>query len=283
MMQHSEIRGVGGTALVVAAARAQESSREDHLFNDPFAEALAGDVGKKFLESGHPFMPAAETLVCIRTKVIDDHVMKCVKKNIDQIVILGCGMDTRAFRLQLPEHMHVYEVDFPNVLHYKNRILDQLKAHPKCKRFCIESDLSKPEWKNDLTMVGFNPQKPALWILEGLLPYLSEEQVNQLMESIRDLSANGSQIILEVAKSPFLAELRNKHQQLLQSEFQSDLRFACDDPLENLLVKFGFNLEANMFTLWDAVKFYKLDEKRDISKFKQSLEGILFAIGAKSF
>jgi methyltransferase (TIGR00027 family) len=109
--------GVGLTALVAAYARAQESRRPDRLFDDPVAELFvtaavgateggrlprlgpANEDGDSELWNGlHPILSS-------RTPFYDKHILRGVLQGCRQLVLLGAGLDARAFRLDLPTDM----------------------------------------------------------------------------------------------------------------------------------------------------------------------------------
>lgn len=108
---------------------------------------------------------------------------------IYQVVLFGAGMDTRAFRLKWSKKTHVYEVDRPENSAKKELILKQVSA--KCTRSVIEYDFTQ-DWITKLINKGYRPDLPSIWLLEGLLMYLSEWEVYQLLTKIWDLTAKGS-------------------------------------------------------------------------------------------
>ena len=86
------------TASWTAAVRAQESEREDRLFDDPWASALAGADGLAWLEQGSAESAVADVL---RTRFFDDYLLRVAREEgIRQVVLVGAGLDTRAFRLE---------------------------------------------------------------------------------------------------------------------------------------------------------------------------------------
>jgi methyltransferase (TIGR00027 family) len=106
-----------------------------------------------------------------------------------QIVILGSGLDTRAFRLPLASTINLYEIDLPEIINYKLNILNGVM--PKCNYHPIKGDL-KQEWADKLLESGYETNKPTVWLLEGLLMYLDETKVHQLLKTISELSIVGS-------------------------------------------------------------------------------------------
>ncbi len=183
---------VGGTAYWIAAARARETARPDRLFADPYAEALAGDRGRRILERAeaptgrpNPFLP-------IRTRHFDDVLMAgTARERPGQVVLLGAGLDTRAFRLPLPEGLRLFELDGAEVFAEKERVLARLGARPRCRRRLVPVDLAG-SWAAEILAAGFDLAVPTAWLAEGLLFYLPGEAVRALLARAAQLSAPGS-------------------------------------------------------------------------------------------
>lgn len=182
--------GVGETARWMAASRDRESRRPDRLFNDPFASALAGPDGPGLLtyfhpayasDTGNPYLP-------IRTRWFDDYLMQHVQPGW-QVVGIGAGLDTRAFRLQWPERITLFEVDQPAVLDYKERRL--AGALERCDRRLVRMNLAD-DWPAALRDAGFDPERPTVWFAEGVLFYLPEKLAATVLRQIADLSQPGS-------------------------------------------------------------------------------------------
>src|SRR5262245_15323522 len=119
--------GVGTTATMVAAARAMASQQPQAIINDPWAAPLVEAVGIKpltrMVELGMP--PADDTLApekrlqpmidsfAVRTRFFDEFFANATGSGIRQVVILGAGLDARAYRLWWPQNTVIYEVDLP--------------------------------------------------------------------------------------------------------------------------------------------------------------------------
>lgn len=188
------------TALWTAAARAYETTRKDRLFNDPLAKALAGDIGEEFF---HDMDAQDNPYLIIRTRYFDDVVQSVVKSGVRQMVLLASGLDVRAFRLNLPSDMTLYELDQPELFAYKEPILQQEQVQPICRRITIDTDLIKDDWTLKLLESDFNTAHPTLWIAEGLLEYLPIMAVQNLMQKVNQLSAAKSWFTADVLSAAF--------------------------------------------------------------------------------
>jgi methyltransferase (TIGR00027 family) len=194
------LAGVGKTALGVAAVRAHESGRPDRLFDDPFAASFVAAVPGAFPERAQrsdeqrSVGAAFATHAVIRTRFYDDYLLAA---DAHQVVLLAAGLDTRAFRLPWPDHVRVFEVDLPEVLAFKQTVLDARAAAPACVRTTVAADLSAPDWADHLAAGGFDPAVPTAWLIEGVLIYLTHEAAAALLARVDRLSAPGSRVAFE--------------------------------------------------------------------------------------
>lgn len=194
-------RLLGSTARWTAGVRARESLREDRLFNDLWAAALAGAEGQEWAEhrSGDDGVSIA-----IRTRFFDDFLQRVTgERSIQQVVLMAAGMDTRAFRLSWPKQTRLFELDQPQVLQYKGQILRSAGAQPASERHAIEVDLTGP-WAETLITAGFDPHQTSAWLLEGFLHYLPIENITRMLDEITGLAAPGSWIGFDIINSSML-------------------------------------------------------------------------------
>lgn len=165
---HDEIEHVSDTALMVAACRAIETEREDGQVRDPFAARLAGERGMAFARSG-PFLDMVSFAVGFRARIMDELILEIVQSGqIETVVNLGAGLDTRPWRLDVPPTLRWIEADFEGILEYKHSRM--ASETPRCKLERFPADLASPESRTRLfERVGSGL---ALMITEGLLMYL---------------------------------------------------------------------------------------------------------------
>ncbi|AUS81102.1 SAM-dependent methyltransferase [Actinoalloteichus sp. AHMU CJ021] len=209
--------GVGLTAFMVAAARAMETHRTDSLASDPYAEhfvraapacadwplriehAPGGDANPLWGRLGRYFG--------LRTRVLDDFVARALGSGTRQAVLLGAGLDSRAFRLDWPTGCVVFELDQPTVLGFKQDVLDGIGATPRASRRPLGCDL-RDDWAPMLLDAGFDPALPTVWLAEGLLLYIPADGEGRLIETIDRLSAPGSALAFEIKRGTELPEVR---------------------------------------------------------------------------
>lgn len=214
------------TAKWIAAARANESARPDRLFSDPFAGALAGEAGAGILARSEAASGGENPFLPVRTRYLDDLLLAA---GAPQAVLLGAGLDTRAYRLAIGEQTRVFELDRAEVLDEKDRILSGLGAHPLCRRQTVPTNLAGP-WMDDLTAAGFDAGVPAVWIAEGLFYYLDQKAVRRLLRGARQLSAVGSMFAADVFGTGILEQPQIKPYLQWLETVGLPPPFATDDP-----------------------------------------------------
>ena len=190
--------GVGATALGVAWARAQEASSECALFTDTYAQRfIDAAIARGWqLPPAHMVerIRAISNYAASRTKWFDDFFVAAGAHGIAQAVILAAGLDARAWRLPWGDDSVVFEIDQPKVLAFKAETLTD--DRPAARYVAVPIDL-RQDWPKALRDAGFDPQEPAAWAAEGLLPYLPAEGQDLLFERIHELSAPGSRVAVE--------------------------------------------------------------------------------------
>ena len=172
------LRNVSDTAWLVAALRATESERPDALFNDPYARLLVGARGQAIVDSMSPGYDMS-WFMAVRTALLDELILRTVKdKGINCVVNLACGLDTRCYRLPVPSHVHWFDVDLAGVMDYRASVLKD--AASSCTVTTRSVDLSDDTARRNLLAEASQTGKNILVITEGLLPYLSVENVTAL-------------------------------------------------------------------------------------------------------
>lgn len=201
-------QAVSSTAHLIAFVRASEAKvhKEDKWFEDPYAEALAGEVGAKavsLIGEEDKVTPGERkrflNAISARTKVIDDYVLESLAAGIEQIVVFGAGLDTRPWRLHLPppqdRRVSYFEIDFPEVFNYKLGVLAEQQAVSDFDYHSVVADLSIPSWPDTLAAAGFQRDAKTLVLMEGFANYLTEEELTILMSRLSQILPIGSRLI----------------------------------------------------------------------------------------
>lgn len=231
MREGTGLSTLEATARWTAAVRATESARADGLFHDPWAAALAGEEGQAWIAQRTTDRVAS---IVLRTRFFDDFLQRATQEGgIHQVVLMAAGLDTRAFRLDWPAGTCIFELDQPGVLRYKAQILALAGAEPTCARWAVEVDLGGP-WQEALDAVGFDPRIPALWLLEGLLFYLPDDQLWRILDQVTGLGASGSFLGFDVVNGVMLTHPLTRDWVEMQAAAGAPWLGVLDDPVAYL-------------------------------------------------
>jgi methyltransferase (TIGR00027 family) len=245
------IRNVSDTARWVAVYRAEETERPDALFRDPFARRLAGEQGEQIAKA-MPFGDAMSWSMVTRTVLIDDLVREEVAAGVDTVINLAAGLDTRPYRMLLPPSLKWIEVDLPEILAYKEEILAGEKPVSSLER--IRLDLSEMQARRELFADLGRRSNRALVITEGLLIYLTSEEVAELAKDLA-VPASFQSWILDLISPGGLNMLRNSmHRELAQS---APFKFAPPEG-PNFFVPYGWTPIAVHSLLKNAARLKRL-------------------------
>ncbi|MGG6241597.1 SAM-dependent methyltransferase [Nodosilinea sp. AN01ver1] len=243
------------TAQIVAAKRAIEQSLPVPLFNDPYAATLAGDEVENLLSkwqkvaerqgrSLEDVIAKRTRYIAIRTRFFDGLLLATLSQLSEpQVVILGSGLDTRAYRLPWPVATNLYEVDLPEVLDYKANALWNIK--PNCRHHMIAGDLENFQtgWIARLLEAGLKQENPTIWILEGVVMYLPEPSAHSLLRTVAALSCPGSVLGMDMVRSGSIRaaeSAKNSDRGRVVRHWQ----FGCDEP-QQLLRGYGWSAEVS--------------------------------------
>jgi methyltransferase (TIGR00027 family) len=175
------IRHISDTARWAAVYRARETERPDAVFRDPLARKLAGERGEEIAKS-LPFHEENSWSWIARTVAFDRIITAEIKAGADMVVNLAAGLDARPYRMDLPTSLQWFEVDFPEILEYKEQLLAKDKPHCMLER--VKMDLADSTERAKLfEKLGARASK-VLIISEGLLIYLTAEEVGKLAEDL---------------------------------------------------------------------------------------------------
>jgi len=175
-LPHGEITHVSDTALMVAACRALEFESPDGFVQDPFAARLAGERGMAILRK----LPNPEMMrfgIGVRCRFMEELLLDALASEpIATVLSMGCGLDTRPWRLELPPGLRWIEVDFADMLDYKDALMSAEK--PRCRRERLTADVNDAGQRRAFYAAA--GPAPALMITEGLLMYLPAATVEAL-------------------------------------------------------------------------------------------------------
>lgn len=183
-----------------------EKPENERLCYDPLAIAFIGKTNRIigmipplrrlalwYLDKKHPRLIDCTPA---RTRYIDEYVNHCIDSGIEQLIILGAGYDSRAYRMErLKEKVTVFEIDLPAIQKLKieklKKVLDTLPNNV----VYIPIDFNKETLSQKMLQSEYDKDKKSLFIWEGVTPYLTAEAVDETLHFIARNSSPGSSII----------------------------------------------------------------------------------------
>jgi len=212
-----EISHVSDTALLVAACRALEAEDADGFVHDPFAERLAGERGKAMFQAP----PHPQTMrfgIAVRSHFMEELLLETLDAGaIRTVLSVGCGLDTRPWRLELPADLRWIEVDFADMLDYKETLLADVK--PQCRRERFTADLNDAEQRR--AVMAHAGEAPTFMITEGLLMYLPGATVEAIAaEAWRDSAV--THWMCDVTTTAFMQAMNPQSMRTVQHVQASD-------------------------------------------------------------
>ncbi len=193
------------TAVMVCMGRAIANGRIED-FQDPTALVLLPDDAKPRVEAvrigaaaqtireraQRAYLVRQSQLMVVRTTAIDNAVREAAH---EQIVILGAGLDGRAWRLDALHDAVVFEVDHPDSQADKRKRVSGLEQRAREVRF-VAVDFTRDDLDAALTAAGHDPSKPTTWIWEGVVMYLAQPDIEKTLEILQRRSATKSRLIV---------------------------------------------------------------------------------------
>jgi len=140
-------------------------------------------------------MPGSLGSILGRTCYIDDVLRRSLSEGIDQLVILGAGFDSRAYRMPGIDQVEVFEVDLPGLIQVKqDRVEKVLGAAPEHVTF-VGIDFDQHSLGDVLEAVGYRSGARTLFIWEGVTQYITPEAVDDTLQFVSGASGKGSGIV----------------------------------------------------------------------------------------
>lgn len=184
MSETNSIRNVSDTARWVAIYRAMESERPDAIFRDPYARRLGGERGEAIVRE-LPDGTAMSWPLVVRTAVMDDIILRCVREGARTVLNLAAGLDARPFRMDLPPDLRWLHVDMPEMVDYFREHM--AGETPRCRLEYRAADLRDAGVRRDV-LADAAREGPVLAITEGLLIYLQADDVAALARDLNDVA-----------------------------------------------------------------------------------------------
>ncbi|CAN5377837.1 hypothetical protein BH11PSE11_BH11PSE11_26210 [soil metagenome] len=175
-----QLNAISKTAYYTCAIRVLDARKHDSICNDALAERFMTPEGKAIRDQ-ITAPPKAQAGISVRHRIIDDLLREILKTDPDTaVVILGCGFDTRAFRIRGGQWI---EIDESPVIDLKNKLLPASECGNTLRRIGI--DFSKETLESRLP--GFDASRNVVVVVEGVFYYLSQAQTDTTLAALRKM------------------------------------------------------------------------------------------------
>jgi methyltransferase (TIGR00027 family) len=192
------------TALGAAALRAAHQVLEHgRIFADPLALRILGpDAESLVREAGDdPARRRLRLFIAVRTRFAEDALAASVAQGVRQLVVLGAGLDTYAYRTALGDRLRVFEVDHPATQAWKReRLTESSIALPSALTFA-PVDFERETLADGLANAGFDPSTQTFFTWLGVVPYLSEDAVFSTLRFVAGIPG-GAHVVFDYANPP---------------------------------------------------------------------------------
>jgi methyltransferase (TIGR00027 family) len=195
------------TALAAAAHRAVHQVLEKgRIFTDPLALRIVtqdGDDAEELVRDAdrNPHRRAMRLFIAARTRFAEDALTAAVAVGVTQLVVLGAGLDTYAYRGAMRDRLRIFEVDHPATQAWKRqRLADADIPLPHMLTFA-PVDFERSTLDEGLAAAGFDPAQRSFFTWLGVVPYLTEEAAFATLTFIASLPG-GAEVVFDYSNPP---------------------------------------------------------------------------------
>jgi len=192
------------TAMSAAAHRAVHQILEQGaIFSDPLAVRILGeDIEEAAREAqDNPSRRILRLFIALRTRFAEDSLRTAVARGVAQLVVLGAGLDTYAYRNELGEKLRVFEVDHPATQAWKRERLAEANIPLPPSLTFAPVDFERETLAGGLAAAGFDAAQQTFFTWLGVVPYLTEQAVFSTLAFIANLPA-GAHVVFDYSNPP---------------------------------------------------------------------------------
>lgn len=193
------------TAWMAAAHRAAHQVLERGLiFSDPLALRILGQDAETVARDAldHPERRGMRAFIAARAHLAESALAAAVEqRGVSQLVVLGAGLDTFAYRNPLADRLKVFEVDHPATQAWKRRRLDEAGIAAPGDLVYAPVDFERQALLDGLAAAGFDPARRTFFLWLGVVPYLTAEAVRATLQTIGGLPGGG-EVAFDYADPP---------------------------------------------------------------------------------
>ncbi len=248
------------TALGIAVMRAVESEKPagERICYDPYARRFVPGwlyaMTRFFIRTGYAEWRGrgVNGFLAARDRYIDDFLAECLEDRFDQLVILGAGLDSRAYRFEaLRQGTRVFEVDHPASQQTKLEAVRKIFGGLPGYVTYVPLDFNQQTLQDGLGAHGYRPDGKTIFIWQGVTYYLEPAAVDSTLSFIAHHSAPGSRVIFDYIDTALLqdpsghGEVKGMHR--YRGMTGEDIRFGLPvEKIEAFLRQRGFEQVKNI-------------------------------------
>jgi methyltransferase (TIGR00027 family) len=212
--------------------------------------------------------PRTRSSGVVRTRLIDTMVQEALNDGAAQLVLLGAGYDSRAYRLPLAREVTVFEVDHPATQRAKRARLGVSGTSVAHVRF-VGVDFELENIADRLADAGFDERARSILVWEGVISYLSESAVDDNFELLSRICSVGSRLIFTYVDGRALDgsvefEEARRWKGWVRLNGEPFVFGFHPDRLESYLAERGFRLDSDRSTAEVA-----RDYRRELGRIEQ--------------
>jgi methyltransferase (TIGR00027 family) len=251
------------TAWAAAAHRAAHQLLENGaIFKDPLAVRILGENAETIARDAEvePWRRPMRIFIAARTRFAEDALAAAVARGTRQLVVLGAGLDTFAYRNPFSDRLRVFEVDHPATQAWKRKRLSAAAITIPASLTFAPIDFERQMLADGLAAAGFDTEEPTFFTWLGVIPYLTEEAIFSTLRFIANL-AGPSNVVFDYADPPetLSPEVRAYHDRRatrVAAIGESWITYFEADKLRPRLLDLGFTEIADLGPPQLAARYY---------------------------
>jgi methyltransferase (TIGR00027 family) len=204
------------TALSAAAHRAAHQLLEQgSIFSDPLALRILGKDGERLARESAERADSRRMrlFIAARTRFAEESLGVAVRNGVRELVVLGAGLDTYAYRGSNRDRLRIFEVDHPATQAWKRELLSDAGISLPAGLTFVSVDFEREALSKQLIATGLEADRPVFFMWLGVVPYLAREAIWSTLAFIAGL-ANGTEVVFDYGDPPetLAPETRSAHE-----------------------------------------------------------------------
>lgn len=234
------------TALAAAIHRAAHQVLENGaIFRDPLALKILGDDAESITRDVRSQDRRMRFFIAVRTRFAGDALASAVERGVKQLVVLGAGLDTYAYRRPFRDRLRIFEVDHPATQAWKRERLAAAGISSPSWLTFAPINFERETLSDGLASAGFDPAHQTFFTWLGVVPYLTEDAVWSTLTFVAQLPA-GAHVVFDYSDppdslSPELREFHDARAASVGSIGEAWVSYFERDPLRAKLLSLGFS------------------------------------------